>query len=126
MSHWATVDTKITDMSALAKACEELGVELVEKGSCRGYYTPIQTAPFVIKLKGPYDVAVTPRDNGTCELTTDWWRGHVAGEVGENFSKLLQLYGVHKSMALARARGLRATRFAKLDGRIVVKIQGIT
>jgi len=66
--------------------------------------------PRHIRLRDPYDTAVNPAadNSGTYGLTTDWWDGHVAREVGPNYGRLLQAYGVHKTLREAHSRGLRA------------------
>ena len=80
----------------------------------------------MIKLKGPYDIAVEPsaEKDGTYSLATDWWDGHVAKEVGAGFGRLLQSYGVHKTIREAQARGLRATRRTEADGSILLTLEG--
>jgi hypothetical protein len=83
-------------------------------------------APNVIKLKGPYDIAVEPAESkdGSYGLTTDWWNGHVAREVGIGYGRLLQSYGIHKTMREARLRGLRSTRKLESDGSILLTLEG--
>jgi hypothetical protein len=126
MSHFTTIQTQIRDLTALADACTELGVSLVPDADCRGYAGVTRKAPHVIRLKGPYDIAVEPSkaNDGTHGLTTDWWDGHVAREVGEGYGRLLQSYGVHKTEREARLRGLRATRRVETDGSIVLTLEG--
>ncbi len=126
MSHFATIHTQVRDLNALADACAELGVSLVPNAVCRGYGGLTRKAPHVIKLKGPYDIAVEPskENDGTYGLTTDWWDGHVAKEVGPHFGRLLQGYGVHKTMREAAKRGLRATRHLEADGSILLTLEG--
>jgi hypothetical protein len=128
MSHFTTIQTQIRDLDALADACNELGVALVPESQCRGYAGVTRRAPHVIRLKGPYDIAVEPsRENpGSYGLTTDWWDGHVAREVGEGYGRLLQSYGVHKTTREARLRGLRATRKVEADGSILLTLEGGT
>ena len=58
------------------------------------------------------------------QLTTDWWGGHVEKEVGPNYGRLLQLYGVHKTLREARSRGLRATRLSQADGSVLLVLEG--
>ncbi len=126
MSHFTTIQTQIRDLSALSDACGELGVSLVPDGECRGFGGITRRAPHVIRLKGPYDIAVDPSDNGDGNygLTTDWWDGHVTREVGEGYGRLLQSYGVHKTTREARMRGLRATRKVEADGSILLTLEG--
>ena len=126
MSHFTTVQTQIRDLDALHDACAELGLSLHPNTDCRGYAGITRQAPHVIRLKGPYDIAVEPakENQGTYGLTTDWWDGHVAREVGEGYGRLLQSYGVHKTTREARLRGLRATRKVEADGSILVTLEG--
>jgi hypothetical protein len=126
MSHFTTIQTQIRDLTALSDACTELGVSLVPDADCRGYAGVTRKAPHVIKLKGPYDIAVEPSkaNDGTHGLTTDWWDGHVAREVGEGYGRLLQCYGVHKTEREARLRRLRTTRRVETDGSILLTLEG--
>jgi hypothetical protein len=128
MSHFTTIQTQIRDLDALSDACSELGVALVVNGQCRGYAGITRQAPHVVKLRGPYDIAVdksTPND-GSYRLTTDWWDGHVAKEVGEGYGRLLQTYGIHKTMREARSRGLRVFRKQEQDGCVLLSLEGGT
>ncbi len=126
MSHFATIQTQIKDLDALADACTELGVSLVADAACRGYAGITRQAQHVIKLTGPYDIAVDPSPEkvGSYGLTTDWWDGHVAREVGEGYGRLLQAYGVQKTTREARLRGLRTTRKVEADGSILLTLEG--
>jgi len=124
MSHFTTIKTEIRDLLALIDACAELGVRLAPETPCRGYAGATREAHRTIVLKGPYDIAVDPNDNGTYGLTTDWWGGHVAKEVGIGYGRLLQAYGVHKTFREAKLRGLRATRTAEANGCILVVLEG--
>ncbi len=122
MSHFTTILTQIRDVDALADACAELGVELLRDTEARGFANSTRHGELVVRLKGPYDIAANranPND-GTepYELTTDWWNGHVEREVGPNYGRLLQLYGVHKTMREAAKKRLRVTRRQETDGSI--------
>ena len=125
MSHFTSIQTQIKDLDALAEACKELGVELVHGGGARGYATNVRTGDAVIKLKGPYDIALNKQSDGNYALTTDWWSGHVEKEVGTNFSKLLQLYGVHKAMREAKKKGYLTSRKTLPNGSIKLTIGGV-
>jgi len=128
MSHFTTIQTQIRDLDALNDACVDLGLKLVPETTCRGYAGVVRQAPHVIKLKGPYDIAVEPtKDNdNNYGLTTDWWDGHVAKEVGAGYGCLLQSYGVHKTVREARSRGLRTSRRTEADGSILLTLEGGT
>ena len=125
MSHFTTIQTQIRDVAALRDACRELGVELLENTQARGYGTNQRQGDLVIRLKGPYDIAATKQPDGTYQLATDWWGGHVEKEVGTNYGKLLQLYGVYKAQAEARRKGYTTRRQTLKDGSIKLTIGGV-
>jgi len=126
MSHFTTIQTQIRDLDALSDACSELGLGLTANAKCRGYAGVTRRAPHVIRLKGPYDNAVdpNPENDGSYGLTTDWWDGHVAKEVGLGYSRLLQSYGIHKTMREAHTRGLRVFRKQEQDGSVLLTLEG--
>ena len=126
MSHFTTIQTQIRDIDALLCACVDLGLKLQPDFHCRGYAGVTRRAPYVIQLKGPYDIAVdpSPEKDGSYGLTTDWWDGHVAKEVGIGYGRLLQAYGVHKTIREAHSRGLRSTRKVEADGSILLTLEG--
>ena len=82
MSHFTTVTTQIKDIAALRSACGELGIEVLENAEARGYSTNTTKGDYVLRLRGPYDVALNRQPDGSYGLTTDWWDGHVEKEVG--------------------------------------------
>ena len=125
MSHFTTIRTQIKDLDALRSALTEMNLPLFPNAKARGYSTTQITGDFVIRLNGPYDIAVNKQHDGTYGLTTDWWAGHVEKEVGPKFGRLLQLYGVHKAMREARKKGLSVERKAQADGSIKLTVMGV-
>jgi hypothetical protein len=125
MSHFATIKTQIKDIEALREACAEWGLLVLQNTEARGYEGNRHRGEYVIALKGPYDVALNRQPDSTYGLTTDWWDGHVEKEVGKDYGKLLQLYGVHKAMREARQRGYSVQRAALNDGSIKLTIGGV-
>lgn len=124
MSHFTSIQTQVRDIAALRDACAELGVEVVENARARGYNLNNLSGEYVIKLKGPYDIALNKQPDGTFAMTTDWWNGHVEKEVGTGFGKLMQLYAVHKASREARRKGYSVQRKAQQDGSIKLCIEG--
>jgi hypothetical protein len=122
MSHFTTIKTQIKDITALRAACEEMGLTLLRSTAARGYYENKIKGDYVIKLKGPYDIALNQQPDGSYGLTTDWWSGHVEKEVGKNYGKLLQLYGVHKASLEARKKGHLVHRSQQKNGAIKLVI----
>ena len=118
MSHFTTIQTQIKDIEALRLACQELGLALLHNAEARGYYENKTRGDYVIQLKGPYDIALNQQPDGSFGLTADLWDGHVEKEVGKDYGKLLQLYGVHKATREARKRGLSVLRRQQTNGSI--------
>jgi hypothetical protein len=125
MSHQTTIATQIRDAQALREACKELGITLVENADARGYGSQKTRGDYAIKLQGPYDIALTRQADGTFVLSTDWYQGHVEREVGANYGRLLQLYGVHKARIEAQRKGYTVRRQALGDGSIKLVIGGV-
>jgi hypothetical protein len=125
MSHFTTIHTQIKDIEALRETCAELRLELLRDAEARGYGSQLQRGDWVIRLQGPYDVALHRQTDGTYGLSTDWWEGHVEKEVGANYGRLLQLYAVHKAAREARKRGLSVQRTLRSDGSIKLTIGGV-
>ena len=125
MSHFTEITSQIRDLESLRDACIELGLELVWIGKARGYAGQTRSGDAIIKLKGPYDIAINQQPDGTYALTTDWWNGHVEKEVGANYSRLFQLYGVHKAQREARRKGYLTTRKTLPNGAIKLTIGGV-
>ncbi len=124
MSHFTTIKTQIKDVEALRLALEEMGYTLTPQAQARGYYQNHIQGDYVIRLKGPYDIAVNRQPDGSYGLTTDWWEGHVEKEVGRDYGKLLQLYGVHKTILEARKKGCWVQRRQEQDGTIKLTLGG--
>jgi hypothetical protein len=125
MSHFTTIQTQIRDIEALREACAELNLYVLQGAEARGYSTTLRHGEFVIRLKGPYDIALDRQVDGTYGLSTDWWDGHVEKEVGSNYGRLLQLYAVHKTAREARKRGLSVQRTLRSNGSIKITIGGM-
>lgn len=118
MSHFTTINTQIKDVAALEAACGELKLPFLHNAEARGYNGQTRHGDHVIKLNGPYDIAVNKQPDGNYGLTTDWWQGHVEHQVGPAFGRLLQLYAVHKASAEARKKGLSVLRQPQRNGAI--------
>jgi hypothetical protein len=125
MSHFTTIKTQIKDPEALRAACGELGLALLEKTQARGYGNQTRPGDYVVVLKGPFDIAVNQQPDGTFGLTADWWNGHVELEVGQDYGRLLQLYGVHKASKEARRKGLSVLRQPQRNGAIKLILVGV-
>ncbi|MDD2708127.1 MAG: DUF1257 domain-containing protein [Verrucomicrobiae bacterium] len=121
MSHFVTVNTQIKDITALRTACEEMGLALIANAEARGFSTHKTRGDYIIKLKGPYDIALNKQKDGAYGLTTDWWGSYVEKEVGKNYGRLLQLYAVHKATIEARKKGHLVKRQTRqtIEGEVI-------
>ena len=124
MSHFTTIQTQIRDIAALREACRELGLQIDENAVARGYGSNSHKGEYVIRLKGPYDIALQRQPDGAYGLTTDWWAGHVEKEVGPNYGRLLQLYAVQKATREALKKGHTVHRAALPNGAIKLTLTG--
>ena len=124
MSHFTTVKTEIRDAEALKSACAELGFGFMENARARGFNGRTLKGDYVLRLKGPYDIAVSRTAGGAMALACDWWDGHVENEAGPGYGRLLQIYGVHKTAAEARRKGYTVRRRALADGSVKLVIGG--
>jgi hypothetical protein len=124
MSHFTTIKTQIKDIEALKTACQEMGLTVQPNANARGYADNQIKGDYVIQLKGPYDIALNKEENGSYGITADLWNGYVEQEVGANYGKLLQLYGVHKATIEARKKGLSVLRRPEKNGNIKLILMG--
>lgn len=125
MSHFTEIETQIRDAEALREACAELGLELLENADARGFSGMVRRGEYVVRLKGPYDIALNRQSDGSYSLEADHWNGHVERETGPNYGRLLQLYGVHKATREARRKGYTVRRSAAKNGGIKLSIGGM-
>jgi len=98
---------------------------LLQNAEARGYYENKTKGAYVVKLKGPFDIALNKQPDGTFGLTADLWQGHVEKEVGQGYGKLLQLCGVHKATIEARKKGLSVLRRQQQNGSIKLVLMGV-
>ena len=125
MSHFTTIQTQIKDIESLRAASAELDLALLQNADARGFAGTKRQGDYVVRLKGPFDIAVNQQPDSTFGLTTDWWNGHVEQEVGKDYGRLLQLYGVHKASTEARRKGLSVLRQPQRNGSIKLILVGV-
>ncbi len=112
MSHFTTVETKINDLVALKRACEDLGL-VVEEGTqnqlatVKGWRGATQQAEMSIHVTGKYDIGVRQNADGTYALSADWWGIEEETEQKQEVlqNKLIQRYAFHKAKTEAEKQG---------------------
>ncbi len=77
MSHFTKCDLKMTNLEALKRALDELKLSFSEatnenQAVVRGWKGQTLEAELSIDM-GKYDVGVIKAEDGTYELTADWW-----------------------------------------------------
>ncbi len=129
MSHITKSSTQFKCEESLKKALESMKLELVKavagrKVSGRGYNGAKTEGDMVARLKGPYDVAFNRQPDQTLEAATDWYAGHVAAELGTDFSKLKQNYNEQLFTKKAKLKGHFVSRTVRQDGSVKLTITG--
>ncbi|MEI7912192.1 MAG: hypothetical protein WCK77_21375, partial [Verrucomicrobiota bacterium] len=71
MTNFTSIETPIRDLASLVYACVELNLNLVPGAWCRGHEGSVLQAAFVVRLRGPHDVAVDfPNEPGGTYVLT--------------------------------------------------------
>ncbi len=122
MSHFTSIDVEIRDIEALKSACRELNLPLKKNAEARGYGGNSRKAEYVIKLNGPYDVALNFGKDGSYNVEADFWEGHVEKELGPKMGRLKQFYAVHKTTREAKRKGYNVQRRYMPDNTIRLQL----
>jgi Protein of unknown function (DUF1257) len=77
MSHFTKCELKLTNLAAIKAALKDLEMDfqVAEEGqqvTVRGYRGDTIKAAIKINM-GQYDIGVIANENGTYEMTADWW-----------------------------------------------------
>lgn len=77
MSHFTKCELKMTNLAAIRAALEDLKLNYEEAAQgqqvvVRGYRGDTLKAAFKIDM-GRYDIGVIANENGTYDITADWW-----------------------------------------------------
>lgn len=118
MSHFTKAESQIKDINVLQQACQDMNLTITANEKARGYRGNSLKGDFVIKLKGPYDIALQLENDGTYSLHTDWFGGSVAKQVGKNFGLLKQAYGIAAVRMEAESRGMMLEEEKMKDGTV--------
>ena len=140
MSHVTAVDIQITDLEALARAADALGLELVrDQKTFKWYGTHVGDYPLPAGFKkedmgrcahalrvrdnaGAYEVGVVERRDGKpgFQLLWDFWAGGrgLQAKVGQDCSKLRAEYGAQVAIRQANKLGYRHNLTRRADGQV--------
>lgn len=101
MSHFTSISTEIRDIEICKKALNNMGLELQAIGDCRFYFGS-EIKENVVKLPGPYDMALESNGNGGYQITADFYRGYVERTIGYGGEVLLQNYATEMLRSVAK------------------------
>jgi hypothetical protein len=111
MSHFTKCALKMTNLAAIKKALEDmkLSVKYAEQGQSvmvRGYRGDSLQAAMSIDM-GRYDIGVLENQDGTYEITADWWGVETTkGVSAEEFrNALAQKYQYHNVKQACEDKG---------------------
>ena len=111
MSHFTKCDLKLTNLEAIKLALKDMELEFEEakagqKTVVRGYRGDTLEADLSINM-GRYDIGVVAVEDGTYDLTADWWGVETTKGVSEAEVKqqLFQRYQYHNVKMACEAKG---------------------
>jgi hypothetical protein len=111
MSHFTKCALKMTNLAAIKKALEDLKlkVEYAEQGqqvTVRGYRGDTLKAAAKVDM-GRYDIGILENQDGTYEITADWWGVETThGTSEEEFKDALsQKYQYHNVKMACEEKG---------------------
>jgi hypothetical protein len=116
LSHIVVIQTKVHDPTAVAAACQRLGMPAAVQGTAKLFSG--EAAGLLVQLPGWKYPAVI--DTQTGEVRYDDYNGQWGDQ--QHFSKFLQFYAVEKAKLEARKRGFGVSEQLLQDGSIKVQI----
>lgn len=155
MSHWFSVKTKFTSISAISNAATKLGFPLRYRAICRGYNGHKQKCDMVLNLPGEYDLGFIQQEDGSYGVSADFWSSHISdwlsnpailqkaeqaaaemnkeGKYNEaqallaeaKISKFMQAYNRFAVQELTEAEGLQYMESILEDGTVVLELTGV-
>lgn len=154
MSHWFSVKTKFTSISAIVEAATELKLPLRYRAICRGYEGKEQKCDMVLNLPGQYDLGFEKQPDGSYKVIADFWSDHISNyladpatlksaqekgdelrkeqmyteayalEAEAKMSKFTQSYNRFAVQELAQMQGLQYMESTLEDGTVVLELTG--
>jgi hypothetical protein len=136
MSHWFSVKTKFTSVTAIEKAATELGFMVRRNAKCRGYNNQSQVCDLMVKLHGEYDLGLIQQADGSYLVSADFWSEHISKylcnptvlEKAEEKAKELAKEGMWEegNMIVSEAKMSRFTQeYNRFATRELIEAQGM-
>ena len=124
MSHITKCELKMTNLAAIRAALEDLKLTYEEAAQgqqvvVRGYRGDTLKAAFKIDM-GRYDIGVIANENGTYDITADWWGVETTKGVSEEEFKnqLSQRYQYHNVKQACEEKGYALEEEVEENGEI--------
>jgi len=116
LSHIVTIQTRVTDPTAITAACRRLQLAEPVAGTAQLYGG--EASGLLVQLPGwQYPVVI---DTATGTARFDNYNGHWGSQV--ELDKLLQMYAVEKIRLESRAKGFTVTEQPLADGSIKLQV----
>lgn len=111
MSHFTKCELKLTNLAAIVAALEDMELEFTQAEenqsvTVRGWRGQTLDGAISINM-GKYDVGVVAAENGTYDITADWWGVETTKGITEKEfkDKLHQRYQYHNVLQACEAKG---------------------
>ncbi|WP_428268840.1 DUF1257 domain-containing protein [Haliangium sp.] len=111
MSHFTKCELKMTNLTALKRALEDMELDYTEAQAnqsvqVRGWRGQTLDASMCINM-GKYDIGVVSAGDGTYDLTADWWGVETTKGISEAEFKdrLSQRYAYHNVLQACEGKG---------------------
>lgn len=111
MSHFTKCELKMTNMTAILRALDDLGyayqaAEANQTVQARGWRGQMLDAAISVDM-GKYDIGVVASEDGTYDITADWWGVETTKGITEQEfkDKLSQRYAYHNVVMACEGKG---------------------
>ncbi len=107
MSHLARIELEVTNIETLSKACQRIGLNLVQGKTTFKWYEGNGNCNHAIVIPGAsYEIGLVYK-NDKYELQTDFWDKGIEAAIGKNGGLLKQGYAVERTRSEAVRKGYR-------------------
>ena len=107
MSHIARIELEVTDLEALSKACQHLGLNLIQDQKSFNWYNGQAACDHAIKVPGAaYEIGLVSNE-GKYDLQADFWDKGIEAAIGKAGGLLKQHYALERTKTEAAKKGYR-------------------
>lgn len=112
MSHFTTVQTKITDLESLEKSLMKLDFRVIYEARVRGWNGVQQDAPLIARFEDymncPFDIGFVPnQETKTYDMVADWWaiKDKIGFDEDVLSKRIMQQYAYYKVIKEVQSKG---------------------